>query len=209
VNTKLFLVRPGVTEWHRERKIVGHRDVGLSADGMAEVTAAAAALAHLPLSDIVTSPLARAVQTAEVIARKRGSAVNRDPRLADLKVGKWEGQTYDDVARLPDYQKFLSDPLGQKLPGGEDLRQVRDRAAGAVAQALRDAPAGECVAVVAHGAICRILVCHYLGVDLTGFHRVRVPHGSISVFSFRDDREPPLVHTVGWRPTIQEVVSHG
>ncbi len=207
--TQVFLVRPGVTEWHRERKVVGHRDIGLSPTGTAQADSLAAALADIPLADVVTSPVLRAVQTAEAIARRRGSAVNRDPRLSDLRVGAWEGQKYDDVARSPEYVRFLADPLNEKLPGGEDLRQIRDRAVGAVAQALRDAPPGDNIAIVTHGGLCRVLLAHFLGSDLAGWHRLRVPPGSVSVLSFRDDRELPRVHALGWRPSLQEIVPHG
>jgi phosphoserine phosphatase len=209
VFTTVFLVRPGVTEWHRARKVVGHRDVPLSAEGISQATAAANALAEIPLGDVVTSPLLRAVQTAELITRRRGGAVSRDPRLIDLRVGAWEGQPYDEVARSAEYKQLLTSPLGTTLPGGENLLQVRDRAASAVGQALRDAPAGEAIAVITHAAVCRLLLCHYLGSDLAHCTRIHVPPGSIAVLRFREDDEPPRVDMIGWRPSLKEVLSNG
>jgi broad specificity phosphatase PhoE len=209
VFTTVFLVRPGATSWHRDRKVVGHRDIPLSDEGQAQADAASLALADIPLNDIITSPLARAVQTAETLARSRGGAVNRDPRLIDLRVGSWEGRPYDEVAASPEYKRLVANPLGEKLPGGEDLGQVRDRAVASLNQALRDAPAGEALAVVTHAAVCRVLLCHYLGGDLASWTRLHVVPGSISALRFRDDREPPRVDMIGWRPSLKEVLSNG
>jgi len=202
----VFLVRPGVTEWHHDRKVVGHREVGLSGDGRGQARAVADAFVDIPLAEIVTSPVLRAVQTAEIVAQRLGGNITRDPRLSDLRVGRWEGMGYDEVARLPEYQRLLSDPLGMALPGGEDLRQVRDRALGAVDQALRDAPAGESLAIITHGGVCRLLLAHYLGIALSEWHRLRVAPGSVSVLVFRDDRALPRVHALGWRASLKEVL---
>jgi broad specificity phosphatase PhoE len=206
VETTVYLVRPGVTDWHRERKVVGSRDIGLSADGQQQARAVAEALATVPLAEIVSSPVLRAVQTAEVLAQRIGANITRDPRLTDLRVGRWETMAYDDVARLPEYQKLMADPLHVALPGGEDLRQVRDRAVGAIDQALRDAPAGESIAIITHGGVCRLLLAHYLGIDLAGWQRLRVAPGSISILAFRDDRGLPRVHALGWRDSLKETL---
>jgi broad specificity phosphatase PhoE len=207
VETTVFIVRHGVTDWHAERKVLGQRDIPLNRDGLAQAHAVATALQHVGISDIVSSPLLRAVQTAEILAEKIGGAITRDPRLAAPRVGRWEGQRYDDVAALPDYQRFLADPLNEKLsPSGEALPQIRDRAVGGVDQALRDTPTGERLAVVTHAGIARVILAHYLRLDLAAYHTLALAPGSISVLAFRDDRDPPRLLTLGWRPTIKELV---
>jgi probable phosphoglycerate mutase len=208
VETTVFLIRNGVTDWNRDRKVIGNRDIPLNAEGLGQARAVAAALAPFSITDIVSSPLLRAVQTAEILGEARGSAVSRDPRLATFRVGKWEAMGYDDVARTPEYQRFRADPLHEKLPGGEDLGGIRDRAVGAVDQALRDAPAGEHLALVTHLGIVRVLLAHYLGMDLARFDRLELGPGSVTAISFRDDRNPPRLLTVGWRGALKEIV-HG
>jgi broad specificity phosphatase PhoE len=206
VETTVFLVRHGVTDWHRERRLVGQRDIPLNDDGMAQARDAADLLADLGIGEVISSPLLRAVQTAEIIARRFGADVTRDPRLAELRYGRWEGLTHDELAESADFKRFLTSPLVERLPGGEDLAQGRDRAIGAVEQALRDAPAGERLAVVTHASIIRLVVCHYLGVSLAAGHRLPVVPGSLSVLSFRDDRDPPRVRAIGWRARLKEVL---
>ena len=206
METTVFIVRHGITDWHVERRVLGHRDVGMNRTGLLQAQSVAAALADVTIGEIISSPLLRAVQTADILAEKRGGAITRDPRLSDFRVGKWESLSYDEVAAREDYQKFNADPLHEKLPSGEGLPQIRDRAVGAIDQALRDAPTGESIAAVTHAGIARVILAHYLGLDLAGYHRLELLPGSISVLSFRDDRNPPRVLALGWRPTIKELV---
>jgi broad specificity phosphatase PhoE len=206
VETTVFLIRHGVTDWHAERKVVGHRDIPLSSDGVAQAHAIADVLASLSVGEIISSPLLRAVQTAEILASRSGGHITRDARLVDFRVGRWESMGYDEVAATPDYQRFFADPLAIKLPGGEDLGTIRDRTCGAVAQALRDAPTGERIAIVSHAGPTRVILAHHLGMDIRLYHQLAVAPGTISVLAFRDDRAPPRLRALGWRPSLKELV---
>lgn len=206
METTVFLIRHGVTDWHRDRRLVGQREVPLNGDGVSQSKAVAQGLANVPIGEIISSPMLRAVQTAEIIAHQFKADITRDPRLTDLRFGKWEGMTYDEVAQTADYQRIKAHPMTERLPGGEDLTQVRDRAIHSVEQALRDAPAGESLAIVSHATVLRIVLAHYTGSDVAQFYRFRLTPGSVSVLSFRDDRDPPRVLAVGWRANLTEVL---
>jgi len=123
-----------------------------------------------------------------------------DGRLADVRVGRWEGMYYRDLAQDPDYQRYLSDPLSERTPGGEQLGEIRDRAVASVHQALGDNPGGENVVIVTHAGIIRTLLVHYMGAALANFHRVRVSTGSISILRFASDRELPRVLAINGAP---------
>jgi broad specificity phosphatase PhoE len=206
VETTVFLIRHGVTDWHRDRKVLGQRDVPLNAEGLRQAQGLAVALAELSISEVVSSPTHRALETAEIIAQKLGGPITRDPRLVDFRVGRWEAMGYDEVSALPEYRAFVADPLNERLPGGETLGNIRDRAVGAVDQALRDAPTGESLALVTHAGIARVILAHYLGIDLSQYHRLHVPPASVSALSFHDDRTPPRVRTLAWRPSLTEIL---
>lgn len=205
METMVFLIRHGVTDWHLERRVLGHRDVALNEEGENQSRAVASALKGVPIGEVLSSPMLRAVQSAEIVAEQYGIEIARDPRLADFRVGKWEGMLYDDVTRSPEYQRFVADPVAERIPGGEDLTQIRDRAISAVEQAISDAPAGESVAIITHAGIVRVILAHYLGSSLANYHRLRVSPGSISLLSFGDDRDLPRVLAVNWRRDIKEV----
>jgi broad specificity phosphatase PhoE len=179
--------------------MLGHRDIPLDDAGLAQADALASALAGTPLGEVVTSPLIRAVQTAEVLARGRGFEVARDPRLGDLRIGAWEGKPQAEVVASTDYRRMLAAP-DERAPGGESLREVSRRARAAIDQILADNPAGEAVAVITHAAVVRALVLDLLDAPLESFEELDVAPGSITAISFAG--ATPRLRVVGWTPKL-------
>jgi len=202
VDTKVFLVRHGVTEWHRERRVLGQRDIPLNDDGLAQSEAVASALAPLKIAEVIASPLVRAVQTAELIGEQVNIQVARDPRFIDFRVGRWEGMTYDDVAASPQYQRFLVDPMSESIPGGESMADIRRRSVSGLDQALEDSPSGDGIVIVTHAGIIRVLLTYYAGSSPANYHRIRVSPGSVSVLSFTDDKQLPRILGINWRSKL-------
>jgi broad specificity phosphatase PhoE len=196
LDTTVFLLRHGETDWTRERRVLGHRDIGLNADGLNQARNAALALKGLDISEVIASPLLRAVQTAEVVAGLFDLEVARDPRLSDVQAGRWEGMPYDAVKDDPEYLRFIEDPEVVRFPGGTRLADVRDRAAASIRQALADNPWGSMLVLCTHAAVIRLVLAHYLGMPLARYHRLRVSPGSLSVLRFADDRELPRILAV-------------
>jgi broad specificity phosphatase PhoE len=206
VNTTVFLVRHGETDWTKERRILGGRDLGLNADGLNQAHAAARALEGIEITEVVSSPLLRAVQTAEVIAGLADIDVARDPRLGEMQLGRWEGMPYDAARVDPEYRRFLDDPDAVRVPGGEGLADVCDRAVSAIAQALADNPSQSNLIFVTHAAVIRVVLAHYLGLSLASFHRLRVSPGSLSVLRFADDRELPRILALNHLPMMASLL---
>jgi broad specificity phosphatase PhoE len=207
VDTTVFLLRHGDTDWTRDRRILGQRDVGLNADGVNQARAAALALKGLDVSEVIAAPLLRTVQTAEVIAGLFDLEVARDPRLAEMQIGRWEGMPYDAVEVDPEYQRFVDDPASARIPGGERLVDVRDRAVSSVNQALGDNPWGSLLVLVSHAAVIRVLLAHYLGMPLASFHRLRVSAASFSVLRFGDDRELPRILAINHLSSMSSLLA--
>lgn len=198
MDTKVFLVRHGITDWHREGKLLGQRDIALNEEGLAQAEHAAEGVAGLQIAEVLSSPLLRALQTAEIIGKRTGIEIARDPRLVDFRVGKWEGMTYQQISASDEYQRFLADPFSERIPGGESLQEVRRRAVSAIEQALEDNPTGEHICVVTHAGVIRVLLTHYIGSPPANYHRIRVSPGSVSVLSFAGDGQPPRVLAINW-----------
>jgi broad specificity phosphatase PhoE len=207
LETKLFLVRHGVTQWHAEKRVLGRRDIPLSEAGIIQARRAAETVAGLPVREILSSPLQRAVQSAELIAAKVGIPVARDPRLTEFELGALSGASYSDIAANPDYQRYLEDPQSERIPGGESLSAIRDRSVEAIEQALSENPSGDTVVVVTHASVIRVLLAHYLGAAPTNYHRIRVAPGSISVLSFATERELPRVIAVNHCASILDALA--
>jgi len=203
----VFLVRHGVTDWHDQGKVLGQRDIPLNATGRAQADAVADALAGIKIADVISSPLVRALQTAERIGEKFGIQVARDPRFNDFRVGKWEGMTYDEISASPEYQRFLADPMSERIPGGgEGMADIRKRAVGGVEQSLEDCPSGDGIVIVTHAGLIRVLLTYYAGSSPANYHRIRVSPASVSVLSFSDDRQLPRILAMNWRHSLAELL---
>ena len=202
--TRLLLVRHGNTAWHGQSRVLGQNDIPLDEAGHEQARHVAEVLAGVGITQILTSPLARAAETAAALAERAGVAPSADSRLTDMRVGEWEGMTYGDLAERDDYRRFLADPLGSQIPGGETLEQALERASAAVTAAIEPRTADEIVAVVTHSDIVRLLLCHYLGASLAQYTKLRVAVGSVSSVILSGDTSKVLL--TNWRPSLHEIL---
>ena len=205
----MYLVGHGVTDWHREGKLAGQRDVALNDEGIAQGQAAAAKLGSIAVAEVLSSPLLRALQTAEIIGQRFGIEVARDPRLTDIRVGQWEGMTYEQISASEDYRRFLADPEGERIPGGERLDEVRRRAVAAIEQCLGDNQSGDGIAVVSHPGVIRLLIAHYMGGPLTSFHRIHIGPGAVSALGFPGDGTAPALLAVNASCDLSQIGHRG
>jgi broad specificity phosphatase PhoE len=172
-------MRHGETAWNREGRVMGDLDVPLSDVGRRQCEDAATLLADLGIDRIVTSPLARAAETAAIVAGRLGVGTSEDARLVEVRFGEWQGLTYEEVATDPRYRAFAIDPVGCPTPGGETAADVQRRGL----EGLDSATTGDCVLVVTHGDIIRTLLCHFLGAPLAAYRRIRVDNCGLSAIA--------------------------
>ena len=194
----LYLVRNADTDFSRDKRVAGRRDIPLSATGRQQ----AEALRDLLVAgkhdfvEILASPLPRGVETAEIIAAPFGHGVVRDPRLVDFDAGRWEGQKHGDIGGSAEYQRFLVNPIDESIPGGERITDVRDRIVDAVSQALADNELGANILIVSHAGPLRVLLAHYLGMNLVHYHRLRLSPASMSILRFESEAGVPRILTI-------------
>ncbi len=189
----LLLVRNAATEWSKERRVTGRRDLALSTEGRRQAAELGARLAGVELAEILCSPLLRAVETAEAIGKERHLDVTRDARLLDLDLGPLEGQPQRSVLGHADYRRLVDHPESAAVPGGEALAAVAQRVVGSARQAVADNEIDSCIAIVSHSAPLRILLAHFLGMDLGQFRRLRLPPAAVALLRFEDADGPPRI----------------
>ena len=144
-------------------------------------------ISRLPESRLVSSPLERARETAE-IAVGAGRPVDIDADLQEMDFGDWEGLSYDEVAaRYPEavtgWAEFRPD-FG--FPGGETLADFAHRIE-RVAGRLTEPETGTVVAFV-HGGVVRALICHFLGLSLRDYLLFDVPTGGVAIMRLWGER---------------------
>lgn len=187
--TDILLIRHGETAWNAERRLQGHLDIPLNAEGERQAALLAGALAREPLDLIVASDLQRARQTAQAVAGVRGQAVGIDPALRERGYGGFEGLLYSEIeARFPrEFAAWQARDVDAVLPPGrnrgESFRAFYERATGAIL-ALAAAHPGRTIALVAHGGV---LECAYRlarGLPLETPRDFKVYNASINRFRF-------------------------
>jgi len=173
-----ILMRHGETEWNREGRVMGRNPVELDAIGRAQVEAAVPLARILAPGIIVSSPLVRARQSAEIIASGIGvTEIAEDPRLSEVEYGSWEGKVYDDLIKDPFYERYRERPLDEPTPGGETMYQVQARGVAAIRDAIA-ANKGSRVLFVSHGDIIRTVLCHFMKLGLQNFRRLRIDNAT-------------------------------
>ena len=108
----LLLIRHGESTWNVEHRLPGQLPgIELTATGRAQAQRLAEALTGLPLSAIISSPLARAVETAESLAQGRALTIQLEPDLMDIALGHWSGQNREGLfQRDPAWMAFVRNP---------------------------------------------------------------------------------------------------
>ena len=185
---RLILVRHGETDHNRGNITLGRFDAPLNERGRAQARAVATSFVRPP-DAIYTSPLARAFDTAAAIGGATGVATDADNGLIEMDVGEMEHLTGAELReRYPEFLRaWLSDECADaRMPGGETLREVQNRAWVAIERICIAHPDGTVVAVT-HNFVILTLICRALGLPIAQFRRMRPALGSKSVIDVRDD----------------------
>jgi probable phosphomutase (TIGR03848 family) len=189
----VVLVRHGLTKLTGPT-LAGHSPgVHLDERGQAQASAVAARLAPVPLTAVITSPLERCIETAEVIRAAQVSA-GRNPdwfledRIVECRYGDWTGRQLKDLAKDPVWKLVQTQPSAARFPHGEALREVSDRAVGAIRDwDSRFGPNATWLAC-SHGDVIKAIVADALGMHLDQFQRIVVDPASVTVIRYTDAR---------------------
>jgi broad specificity phosphatase PhoE len=158
---RFIFLRHGQTEWNRLGRIQGHTDIPLNDTGREQAQAAARRLASEPIDRVVSSPLARALDTARVAAAHLQRPLHIDGALKERAFGRFEGGMIDDLKRQHGIP--LEQPLSTILPpDAEAWDRTRERARAVVADWLARHP-GETLLFVSHDGLFRALHEQLLG----------------------------------------------
>lgn len=187
---RLILVRHGETEHNRQQLTLGRFDVPLNDRGRAQARALAGSFRRAP-DAIYASPLRRTTETAGIIGASSGCGVEAEADLVEMDVGEMEHLTRTELReRFPDFLKLwlsveAAEVADARMPGGETLREVQERAWGAVERIRVAHPAGRVVAVT-HNFVILTLVCRALNLPLGEFRRLKQGLAARTILDIQD-----------------------
>jgi broad specificity phosphatase PhoE len=185
-----FLLRHGATANNMAvpPRIQGSgENPGLSNEGRLQAGASAEFLADQPIVAAYSSPLARALQTAEIVSRPHELAVQTVDDLREVDVGRWEGKSWEQISQLePEaHRLFVNDPGTHGYAGGENLSQVQERVFPSV-ERLMAAHLGQCILIVGHNVVNRTLLAALLQLPVARARGIAQDNCGINVIRFRD-----------------------
>jgi probable phosphoglycerate mutase len=195
--TTLVLVRHGVTDHTVDRRFssgLGGSNPGLADEGRAQIRATADWLSPLAeqFAAVVTSPVRRTHESAEILADRLGRALVTEEGLAEMEFGSWDGLTFTEIReRYPDDLDAWLGSLDVQPGGGESFRVVQRRVLDSLGRLLEE-HAGSTVLVVSHVTPIKVLVAHALGAPLESVFRMEMAPASVTVVSFYDDDRASL-----------------
>lgn len=186
--TTLLLIRHGETDWVGKRLAGRTPGIPLNETGRRQAEDLAAALAHLPLAALYSSPLERARQSAEPLARRLNLPVRVHNGLQEIDFGEWQGLTGEEMRSQPLWPQVQHRPSQVRFPGGESFEEAQQRMIAVMNELLATHPGDTLVACFSHSDSIRILVAHVLAMPLDAFQRLTVDPISVTVIRHHEER---------------------
>ena len=162
-----------------DRALGGRADHELDDTGRAQAARVARMIAARPVTRLVSSPVRRAVQTAEPIAAALGMAPIIDQAFAEIDFAGWTGMRFDALAQEPAWRAWNAFRGTARVPGGETMLEVQARAIRAMLRLHEAWPEGE-VVIVSHADVIKAILVHILGAPLDLLGRLQIDPGSMS-----------------------------
>lgn len=184
-------MRHGETDWNVQWRVQGCTEVPLNAAGREqlrwtarEVADAYQRGAHTSRVQLWTSPVARAVESAEVLheALRRDGVdvlpVASHPGLTEFDMGEYVGRTVSSLHEEPNWQDYVRNPATAAFPSGESMAEIFERVESAFLEIV--AADADLTLIVSHGGPIRVLVVSLLGLPREHFHAFRIGNASLT-----------------------------
>lgn len=187
---RLILVRHGITPWNEQRRVQGgNSDIELNERGREQSYKVASALKDEKIKAIYSSPLKRALHTAQAIAEVHNLKVIEEPALKEIDAGEADGLLAEELIQLyPQFWREWREGEGSiRWPGGESLEEVCERVWRLI-ERLKGKHDEETIVLVSHTFVLSVLILKALGIDFGFFRRLRIEVGSISILDLEGER---------------------
>ena len=189
---RFLLIRHGETQWNRESRFQGIRDIPLNDTGREQAKKAADFLKDVAIDFAVSSPMLRPKETAEIILENHPNvSLDLQELLKEIGHGLWEGKLETEIeSEFPGLlQQWKEAPETVQMPEGENLQQVWDRAIACwnnLVKYYANSIEPRTGIVVAHDAINKVILCYLLGLKPADIWKIKQGNGGVSVIDYPD-----------------------
>jgi broad specificity phosphatase PhoE len=143
-------------------------------------------LKDMKLNAIYSSPLERALQTADVVARTAKLEVRKSAAANEINFGEWTGKTFDELSSDEQWRRFNSHRSMTMVPGGESFLEVQNRIVREIEELAAQHGKGQ-VAIVSHADVIRAAVAYFAATPIDMIERFEISPCSVSVLAVNDD----------------------
>jgi probable phosphoglycerate mutase len=176
-----LLIRHGENDYVKTGRLAGRiPGVHLNEKGRQQAQALAEKMAGTAIRAIYSSPLERAIETAEPIARALSLEVIVRPDLIEMDFGDWQEKKLKGLSRLKAWKIVQGAPSRMQFPQGETFAQAQYRICGELDRLAREHDPKDILVCVGHSDPIKLAVAYYLGLPLDLFQRLSVAPGSIT-----------------------------
>lgn len=178
----LLLIRHGENDFVKTGKLPGQSaGIYLNEKGQKQAQALAEALNHVPIKAVYSSPLERALQTAEPIALSHKLTIQQESGLMDAHVGKWQGKSIRALRLTNAWKIVQHSPSRFQFPDGESFMDLQTRIVHSLEAIVRKHKnPKDIVAVIFHADPIKLAISHFLGLPLDHFQRLSCDTGSLT-----------------------------
>jgi len=183
MGVKLFLIRHGQTVWNLEGRYQGAKDIALTDVGLKQAELASKYLSRVKFSFVYSSPLKRALDTANIIALNKNACVVVRENLKEINFGKWEGMKFEEINAKykDDYRGWLEDPFQNPPTGGESFGHFTERTLKEINYMIESSDNGASIAVVTHGGVIVSLLVYWLKIPVLRWRSIIQRQGAINI----------------------------
>jgi probable phosphoglycerate mutase len=177
-----LLIRHGENAYLKQGRLPGRLPgIHLNQRGRDQAAALSETLKDVPIRAIYSSPLERAVETAEPLAQCLGLPIQIRPALLDTDVGEWQGIQIKTLRRHPLWKLVQEHPSQARFPGGESFVELQQRLIREINTIRAAHKHRDMLAVVFHSDPIKLVLAHFLDLPLDNFQKLSVAAGSVSI----------------------------
>ncbi len=183
----IYLVRHGQTDWNKRKIIQGLANtIGLNETGKKQAISLSRYFANKHLSQIISSPLERAYQTAQIIAKEKNMKVFVDTHFKEIDYGIWSGKTGKEVKKMypKEWEAFVNDPENFKFGKGESIKNFYRRVSMGIERLKNEGD----ILIVTHVNPIRVILSYILHIPIKNMYSIHIENCAVSGIKYREGR---------------------
>ncbi len=197
----ILLVRHAENNYTRQHRLAGRlTDVHLNQPGLEQSKALANTLANLPLKAIYSSPLERALETAQPLAEQKNLEIVPLPGLIEIDYGDWQGCSLKELYRTKMWKAFQQSPEWMCFPNGETLLQAQTRMIETIWTIAHQHEQKDWVVCVSHADPIKLALAYFLNMPLGTYQRLTI--GLVSITTLYLDPPEARLISANYDPSL-------